>query len=375
MKLTKVIASTLIITSVLALNPIGASAEWKEDSIGKWYTEGNSWAKGWSMIDGEWYYFNDKGYMVKDKDVDGWYLDENGVGRQCIKVDGFEIEESTGTLAKCNLPNSFGSPSRKVIPLIIPKEIGGIEIKRIGGYAFYNCGNLGSIVIPDNVTSIGNYAFNQCYGLTNIIIPDSVTSMGSHVFVGCDKLTSISIPKNITVINEHMFEGCKALTNITFSDDTTSIERNAFEYCESLSNITIPNGITSITAWSFYDCSNLTNITLPDSVTRINEGAFGDCKNLTKITIEGDVTSIVTGSFQGCNQATFYVKSEAVKQLILKSGSKIDSSKIIVNPQVDTYTVVDKVLFVLRKLLDGVSDIKSKIHLMVSGDKHGDYNK
>lgn len=333
-KLIKIMASTLIVASALALNPIGVSAQWKEDSNGKWYTEGNSWATGWRMIDGKWYYFDNTGYMVKDKDVKGWYLDENGVGRECIKVDGFEIEKSTGTLAKCSKPNSFGSPSRQVIPLVIPKEIGGIEIKRIGGYAFDNCGNLGSIEIPDGITSIGDYAFNNCYGLTNITIPDSVTSIGGKTFSGCSKLTSIVIPKNITVINEHMFEGCTKLTNITLSDNITSIGRNTFEYCESLTNITIPNGITSINAWTFYGCNSFTNITIPDSVTSINEWAFGDCKNLTSITIPNNVTKIGQSAFFGCNQAIFHVESDKTKQLIIASHSNIDSNKIIVKPQI-----------------------------------------
>jgi len=42
-KLTKVIASSLVVASVLVLNPIGASAKWKQDFNGWWNTEGNSW--------------------------------------------------------------------------------------------------------------------------------------------------------------------------------------------------------------------------------------------------------------------------------------------------------------------------------------------
>ena len=34
LKLTKVIAITLVAASVLALNPIGANAEWKQDAKG-----------------------------------------------------------------------------------------------------------------------------------------------------------------------------------------------------------------------------------------------------------------------------------------------------------------------------------------------------
>jgi hypothetical protein len=79
LNLTKVMASTLVIASVLALNPIGANAEWKSDSNGWWNTEGNSWSVGWRQIDGKWYYFNSNGYMAHDTTIGGYYLDSNGV--------------------------------------------------------------------------------------------------------------------------------------------------------------------------------------------------------------------------------------------------------------------------------------------------------
>ena len=36
------------------------------------------------------YFFNEKGYMVKNRDVNGWYLDDNGIGTECIQAEGFE---------------------------------------------------------------------------------------------------------------------------------------------------------------------------------------------------------------------------------------------------------------------------------------------
>jgi hypothetical protein len=77
-KLTKIIASSLIAVSILALNPVGASAEWKHDNIGWWYTEGNSWATGWRKIDGKIYYFYSNGYMAHDAEIDGFSLGADG---------------------------------------------------------------------------------------------------------------------------------------------------------------------------------------------------------------------------------------------------------------------------------------------------------
>lgn len=78
LKLTKVIAGSLIAVSVLALNPIGASAQWKKDNTGWWYTEGDSWAIGWRNIDGKNYNFDYSGYMQANTIIDGNTLDASG---------------------------------------------------------------------------------------------------------------------------------------------------------------------------------------------------------------------------------------------------------------------------------------------------------
>jgi hypothetical protein len=79
LKLTKLTAASLIVFSALVLSPIGASAEWKEDSAGRWYSNGASYDTGWQKIDGKWYYFYSTGYMAHDTKINGYYLDSNGV--------------------------------------------------------------------------------------------------------------------------------------------------------------------------------------------------------------------------------------------------------------------------------------------------------
>lgn len=78
LKLRKIIASGLVVLSVLMLTPTKVHAQWKQDSKGWWYTEENSYAKGWRLIDGNWYYFYSDGYMAKDIIIDGYYLNSSG---------------------------------------------------------------------------------------------------------------------------------------------------------------------------------------------------------------------------------------------------------------------------------------------------------
>lgn len=78
--LNKYLALGIIAISLLALSPIGASAEWKQDSKGWWYSEGSSYPRSsWKQVDGKWYYFDFNGYIIQNAWMwDGYYLNSNG---------------------------------------------------------------------------------------------------------------------------------------------------------------------------------------------------------------------------------------------------------------------------------------------------------
>lgn len=78
LKLKKLIASSLIAVSLVALTPMRASAEWRQNDTGWWYEEGSSYATGWRLIDGKYYYFSDNGYMMHDTYVEGYKLGSDG---------------------------------------------------------------------------------------------------------------------------------------------------------------------------------------------------------------------------------------------------------------------------------------------------------
>lgn len=355
LKLTKVIASTLIVASVLALNPIGASAEWKQSYRGWWYTEGSSWATGWRLIDSKWYYFDSSGYMAKNTTIDGCYLNSNGVWTELTTSGNLKFDKSTGTIV-----DYIGSENS----VVIPGKIDGIDVKNIsfraspnlkgltsitiqdgitsiGSYAFIGCSSLKSIILPNSLESIGTKAFYGCSSLTSITIPNSVTSINPVAFGECSSLTNINIPNGITHIYDEEFRGCSSLTNITIPDSVTIIEHNAFSECSSLKNITLPNGVTTIMGAAFLNCSSLTSITIPNGVTTIGNYTFEGCSSLTSITIPDSVTSIVNDSsgpgpkvkknlaFFNCVNAKFYVTSEAVKQLLINYG--VAENRIILN--------------------------------------------
>lgn len=220
--------------------------------------------------------------------------------------------------------------------------------KTIADSAFFACGSLPGITIPDSVTSIGNRAFKDCNSLKSITIPKNVTTIGNCAFYTCYDLQSIEvdsgnpeycsengvlynkekteiirfpkektevsfvIPKSVTKIADGAFEYCKNLTNVTIPNDMTSIGNNAFESCSGLTNITIPKSVTSIGDRAFSECSKLTSIIIPDGVLRIGESSFFKCSSLKDITIPNSVLIIDTDAFKDCMKLkqVYYIGSK-----------------------------------------------------------------
>lgn len=96
-KLIRVMTIPLTIASAITLNPLKASAEWRQDNQGWWYAEDTSWVTGWKNINGEWYYFDRNGYMKTGwiEDEQKWYyLNSNGSMAKNITINGYVLDSN-----------------------------------------------------------------------------------------------------------------------------------------------------------------------------------------------------------------------------------------------------------------------------------------
>ncbi|MCL2813959.1 MAG: leucine-rich repeat protein [Oscillospiraceae bacterium] len=147
----------------------------------------------------------------------------------------------------------------------IPAEIDGVAVVSIGSNAFYNCGGLTEISLPDSLIGIGEWAFYNCRNLTGIIIPEGVAFIGTYAFYYCTGLTSVTIPGSVTLIDSAAFYYCSSLTEVTIREGVETIDSYAFAYCGNLSEISIPASVTSIYSYAFYDCGYFVIRTLKNS--------------------------------------------------------------------------------------------------------------
>ena len=219
-----------------------------------------------------------------------------------VEVDGiyYNINKKVKTAeVTYNSDNSYLGVI--AIPETITFEDVVYNVISIGEKAFFDCGLLSSITIPNSVTSIGEYAFKNCWSLTSITLSNSLTSIESQVFRGCSSLTSITIPNSVSSLGTEVFRDCSSLTTITIPNSVTNIGYGAFKDCIRLTSIILSNSIKYIETSTFAGCTNLNSITIPNSVISISYEAFNNCSNLNSITIPNSVTEISEHAFKDCS--------------------------------------------------------------------------
>ena len=258
---------------------------------------------------------------VSDKTSHTWDNENTCTICQRYKDSGVKFtKQSNGTYT---VSDYTGSASE----VIIPSVFNGCAVTSIGWYAFSDCTNLTSIIIPNSVMSIGEGAFSDCTSLTNITIPDSVTSISSYSFNGSGYYTNddnwengvLYIGKWLIKVNQEIsgfytikdgtasiasgaFAGC-SLKSVTIPDSVTSIGDEAFRSCPNLRSVTFGENckIKTIGFETFYGCIYLTSIIIPNSVTSIGEAAFRKCTYLQHVTFSNSVTSIGESAFASCS--------------------------------------------------------------------------
>jgi len=183
LKLTKIIASTLVVASVLALNPIGASASWRQNSNGWWNTEGSSWSVGWRKIDEKWYYFNSNGYMSHDTITDGYKLGSDGawIQNNTVNNDGDNQTVVTTALADLVTAGTITSTEETAIETALAQQGGqtGGEHKDIFKTKLDALVTVGTITADEETaieTAITSANGNITTALANLVTAGTITS-------------------------------------------------------------------------------------------------------------------------------------------------------------------------------------------------------
>ena len=176
--------------------------------------------------------------------------------------------------------------------IVIPRTIGGVEVKQIGVTAF---SNLSLFTILNDT--------NQDAGIRSVVIPETVDHIGDSAFADCIGLERVDCYGPLTRLGRSAFDGCTALETVVFHNSVRHIDNYAFNFCTALARVDWGDALRVIGESAFHR-SGLSGALLLD-VEHIGEQAFWRCENLTEVHITGRIQSIGRGAFLECaNLAT-----------------------------------------------------------------------
>lgn len=113
--------------------------------------------------------------------------------------------------------------------VVIPGELGGAAVTKIGNHAFEGKFKITSVEIPETVTLIGESAFSDCDSLETINIPDGVTGIDRAAFASCLSLTELTIPASVQYIREEAFTACESMTALNIENPDLAYENWGIE--------------------------------------------------------------------------------------------------------------------------------------------------
>ena len=158
--------------------------------------------------------------------------------------------------------------------IIIPTEIDGNTITSIDGDAFFQLGQVESVIIPDSVESIGYSAFYGC-GLKGIQLPEKISYISEQTFAECHSLESVDLPSGLTTIGRLAFEKCYVLKGLSLPNGLVKIGEEAFISCRQLSDLVIPDTVEKIESRAFFNCRNLKEVSVGYNLLEIGDHALG----------------------------------------------------------------------------------------------------
>lgn len=250
----------------------------------------------------------------------------------------------------------------------------------IGSYAFFGCGGIETVTIPDTVEKVGEYAFavTKAYdsfmanaaksenesdrfwivgdgillagyvakGQTKIRVPDGVKMIAGSAFCGWDsgyvpgedealsdsgltkynityKVTELHLPEGLVEIGNMAFFRMSKLEVLTLPASLKTIGDDAFGFAESLMEVSGGEGLESVGNLAFRYCEDLKEFAFSSTVQHIGNSVFEGCSSLKTVRFPKTLEKIGSSLFNdSCTALTkIYISPEARARIYSILGS------------------------------------------------------
>ncbi len=174
----------------------------------------------------------------------------------------------------------------------------------IEDYAFQYTSLSGELHLPESLKIIGDGAFSNTQFSGSLVLPKNIEIIGGGAFYKIPFTDDLIIPESVTTIYGNTFQNCSFNGNLLLSEGIRAIEREAFANCGFKGELNLPTTLKTISILAFAG-TKISSIVFPKNLTYIGDGAFMNCKYLRgNIEIPERVERINTFLFAGCQQIT-----------------------------------------------------------------------
>ena len=201
-----------------------------------------------------------------------------------------------------------GFEGASVANLVIPDQVNGLDVIRIGECAFYEDETITSLTLPNKLEVVDLQAFDGCIHIESLSIPKSVVNIYRSAFRdlhACTSLTFEAGGTSLLSLGQGCFEDIGHVGTLTlpsrisnFSNDTFESLYGVTEYALNSDNVTgnvasVVDGILFSNQYGdkyleAYPCASTvrTSYTIPSDVTKVRYGAgLGDAESLVTLNV------------------------------------------------------------------------------------------
>lgn len=180
----------------------------------------------------------------------------------------------------------------------------------IADQAYYRNTGLEDMTLADGIVRIGEFSFARS-SLTSIGLPQGLEHIGYGAFYHCGQLTDVALPDSVMCVEPKAFEHSlwvdSFLAGGSPEDGEESAEAGDFlvtggvlvAYRGDSKEVAVPEGVRVIAGEAFRGHTEMERVALPDSLLVIGEGAFEGCTGLGEIALGKNVEEIKDRAFLG----------------------------------------------------------------------------
>lgn len=251
---------------------------WKESQIDDTFNFGSGNNLVYASADLNEKYTFENGVLTLTGDVNGYFFDDKNFVKN--EVTSILVDSGVKTIYAGSFSNCENLTSFKMV-----ENRDTYSLEEIGDEAFYNCGSLETVALPETLKTIGQRAFSNCYSLSQIDFPEGITSIKDYAFYNCScsnfRILNLYGCSNLTSISKYAFAECASIEDITLPRSIEIIDEGAFNNCTSLKNLSLQDGLKTINDYAFTASSLISSYSIPATVVKITDNAFFSGKELS----------------------------------------------------------------------------------------------